>query len=100
MKKRLKDVWKPMLIVAFLFILGSFLPNGKQILFYMAAVCLILLICFLAAMIFARPLSEVENSVHVRLSEDLRCEKILEQCEQLERKKKQIQTAIMLSCKI
>ena len=30
MKKRLKDVWKPMLIVAFLFILGSFLPNGKQ----------------------------------------------------------------------
>ncbi len=50
MKKRLKDVWKPMLIVAFLFILGSFLPNGKQILFYMAAVCLILLICFLATM--------------------------------------------------
>ena len=38
--------------------------------------------------VFARPLSEVENSVHVRLSEDLRCKKILEQCEQLERKKK------------
>ena len=51
MKKRLKDVWKPMLIVAFLFILGSFLPNGKQILFYMAADM------FSCGNVFARPLS-------------------------------------------
>ena len=88
MKKRLKDVWKPMLIVAFLFILGSFLPNGKQILFYMAAVCLILLICFLAAMFL---LDRYQKSKTPYMSDYLKtcdAKKILEQCEQLERKKK------------
>ena len=88
MKKRLKDVWKPMLIVAFLFILGSFLPNGKQILFYMAAVCLILLICFLAAMFL---LDRYQKSKTPYMSNYLKtcdAKKFLEQCEQLERKKK------------
>ena len=88
MKKRLKDVWKPMLIVAFLFILGSFLPNGKQILFYMAAVCLILLICFLAAMFL---LDRYQKSKTPYMSDYLKtcdAKKFLEQCEQLERKKK------------
>lgn len=88
MKKRLKDVWKPMLIVAFLFILGSFLPNGKQILFYMAAVCLILLICFLAAMFL---LDRYHKSKTPYMSDYLKtcdAKKFLEQCEQLERKKK------------
>ena len=84
MKKRLKDVWKPMLIVAFLFILGSFLPNGKQILFYMAAVCLILLICFLAAMFL---LDRYQKSKTPYMSNYLKtcdAKKFLEQCEQLE----------------
>ena len=33
MKKRLKDVWKPMLIVAFLFILGISFQMGNRFYF-------------------------------------------------------------------
>ena len=62
-----------MLIVAFLFILGSFLPNGKQILFLYGSSLPDTADMFSCDNVFARPLSEVENSVHVRLSEDLRC---------------------------
>lgn len=88
MKKRLKDVWKPMLFVAALFILGGVLPNGKQVLLYMAGTCLILFLCFLLAMFF---LDRYQKSKTPYMTEYLKtcdAEKFLEQCEQLEKKKK------------
>lgn len=88
MKKRLKDVWKPMIFVAVLFLLGSFLPNGKQILLYMAGTCLILFLCFVLAMFL---LDRYQKSRTPYMAEYLKtcdAEKFLEQCEQLEKKKK------------
>ncbi len=88
MKKRLKDVWKPMLVVAFLFLFGRFLPNGKQILFYMAAVCLILLVCFLLAMCLLDRYQKARRPYMTDYLKTCDARKFLEQCEQLEKKKK------------
>lgn len=88
MKKRLKDVWKPMIFVAILFILGGFLPNGKQILLYMAGACLILFLCFLLAMFLLDCYQKSKTPYMTEYLKACDAEKFLEQCEQLERKKK------------
>lgn len=76
MKKRLKDVWKPMLIVAFFIYSGQFPSKWETDFILYGSSLPDTADMFSCGNVFARPLSEVENSVHVRLSEDLRCEKI------------------------
>lgn len=88
MKKRRKNVWKPMLFVAALFILGWFLPNGKQVLFYMAGTCLGLFLCFLIAMFFLDRYQKKKTPYMTEYLKTCDAEKFLNECEQLEKKEK------------
>lgn len=87
MKKKLKNIWKPMVFATLLVAIGAAMPNGKRLLLYMGLVLLILLLLFIVAMYLLDRYQKQKAPYLTAYLESCDANAFLKACEELETKK-------------